>query len=291
MRSWPRSWRPSRRGPSSSRARCLDRVVTCLAAARGAGTIVALDGEAGRTRRCRGARCSISAGASIPQSERTRFARTRERCRRTRRRWDTRSGPTGPWPGASCRTEKWSAACNGCGMRSRIARGDVAYLTGDVPSLATSVALLAFTADGYTQVVIGAKENELEEIAMTRPHKIIAPGRDGPADARSRRRRRAPRRASGEVAGTSAIPPRRPARRRATARPRPPRFGGEGALAEHGPALALPMRARARKFVTLEIDDSLVLGTTRESGREPPLDHRIQSGKRGSLWAQCSIPW
>ncbi len=58
--------------------------------------------------------------------------------------------------------------------RARIARGDVAYLAGDVPSLATNVAFLAFTADGHTQVVIGTGSIELEEIAMTRPHKIIA---------------------------------------------------------------------------------------------------------------------
>jgi long-subunit acyl-CoA synthetase (AMP-forming) len=139
--------------------------------------------------------------------------------------------------------------------RSRIARGDVAYVAGGMPSLATSVACLAFTADGYTQVVVGEREHELEDIAMTRPHKIIASVEtvrrmlESPARARSSSRvrhwlarapfLRAALRAGNGGAATSAHLER--ARWMST-----------------GPALALSMRARARKRVTLEIDDSLV---------------------------------
>jgi hypothetical protein len=138
--------------------------------------------------------------------------------------------------------------------RSRIAQGDVAYVAGGIPSLATSVACLAFTADGYTQVVVGDRENELEEIAMTRPHKIIAsvetvrrmlesPASAGPSSL-VRKWLAASRFLPGGLrAGNGSATPALLERAR---------------WLSTGPALALSMRARARKRVTLEIDDSLL---------------------------------
>jgi acyl-CoA synthetase (AMP-forming)/AMP-acid ligase II len=156
--------------------------------------------------------------------------------------------------------------------RSRIARGDVAYVTGGVPSLATSVALLAFTADGHTQIVIGASGNELEEIAMTRPHKVIAPAEtvqrmlESPASAERSRLEKwlakvhlpgfarfaplatfaqfvpAALRGQGDGRGDAAI----------AASP-----AGRARWLSTGASLPLSIRAQARKFVTLEIDDSI----------------------------------
>jgi hypothetical protein len=231
---------------------CLDRVVACMAGARTAGTIVVLDGQ--------GAGQALSwtevldLGGSLDTAERAnafralvrglppdtpalghavgangtaawRFLSHREVVRRVQRVW----------------------------MRSRIARGDVAYLTGAAPVLATSVALLAFTADGYTQVVIGAKGNELEEIAMTSPHKIIAPVETvrhimessplGPASSWEKWLARTPVPAFLRGDGSGATPPSA--------------LGGRARWVCTGASLALPMRARARKFVTLEIEDSL----------------------------------
>ncbi len=124
--------------------------------------------------RSRGPRRSISGVASTPPSERTPIALKPEPSRRKRPRWGHAVGANGSvtWRFLSHRDvvrrvqRVWT--------RARIARGDVAYLAGDVPSLATNVALLAFTADGHTQVVIGTGSRELEDIAMTHPHKIIA---------------------------------------------------------------------------------------------------------------------
>ena len=76
--------------------------------------------------------------------------------------------------------------------------------------LATTVAFLAFTADGHTKVVIGARANELEEIVMTRPHKNHRVGRDRPAHAGIDAFGGAV--ASPQVAGESAAAPGRPPR-------------------------------------------------------------------------------
>jgi hypothetical protein len=134
--------------------------------------------------------------------------------------------------------------------QARIAKGDVAYLTRHVPSLATTVTLLAFTADGYTQVVIGTPGSELEEIGMTRPHKIVvspdAVGRllDVPSSRSPSRIRR-----------WLALSPR--LRRRGGPDMGPPGFGGRARWLSTGPALEFATRARVRESVTLEIDDSL----------------------------------
>jgi hypothetical protein len=233
----------------------LDRVMTCLRSARGVGTVVALDGPtAGQALSWSEV---LDLGGSLDTAERAntlraharalppetpalghavgnsgsvawRFLSHREVVRRVQRVWE----------------------------RARIARGDVAYVTGGVPSLATSVACLAFTADGCTQVIVGAKENELDEIVMARPQKIIASVETvrrmlestGSTGASSRVRRwlaRAPflpaslRGARDGAAASSALPER--ARWMST-----------------GSALSLAARARARRRVTLEIDDSLV---------------------------------
>ncbi len=135
--------------------------------------------------------------------------------------------------------------------RSRIASGDVAYVTGEVPSLATTVAVLAFTADGHTQVVIGAKEEALEEIGMTRPHKIIAP-------VETVRRMLESTRISGSVvagspvAGAGAVPAYWLAGRAQQAR-RGPSLGARraGALAEHGVVPGAPLCGRVRASSSL----------------------------------------
>jgi hypothetical protein len=135
-------------------------------------------------------------------------------------------------------------------------------VAGDAPSLTTSIALLAFTADGHTQVVIGTRGNEREEIMMTRPHKIIAPApivrgmlEEPTSPEPSRLRRwlaRAPR--------LPAALRRERADRDGTVTPAvtPATLAGRARWLCTGASLALSTRARARKFVTLEIDDSLV---------------------------------
>lgn len=232
----------------------LDRVMACLGSARSS-TVVVLDGAAA------GQALSwsevLDLGGSLDTAERAnnlrgharalppetpalgdavgtngsvawRFLSHREVVRRVQRVWE----------------------------RSRIARGDVAYVTGGVPSLTTSVACLAFTADGYTQVIVGAKENELDEIVMARPHKIIAsvetvrrmlesPTSTGPSSRVRRWLARAPflplaLRGVRDGAGASSALPE------------------SARWLSTGPALALAARARARRRVTLEIDDSLV---------------------------------
>ncbi len=139
--------------------------------------------------------------------------------------------------------------------QARVAKGDVAYVTRHIPSLATTAMILAFTADGYTQLFIGTPGSELEEIGMTRPHKIVvspeatrrllseATSRDS-----SRLRRwlaRVPRLASRLQRGGSLDVP-------------PPGLAGRARWLSTGPELEFATRARVREFVTLEIDDSLV---------------------------------
>ncbi|HTB71861.1 MAG TPA: hypothetical protein VK762_01395, partial [Polyangiaceae bacterium] len=138
--------------------------------------------------------------------------------------------------------------------RSRIASGDVAYVTGEVPSLATTVAVLAFTADGHTQVVIGTKADALEEIGMTRPHKIIAPVEtvrqmleSTPSPDPSSRLRR-------WLARASFLPTAFRSKRDEAP---PSALPGRVRWLSTGSSLALSLRARARKFVILEIDESL----------------------------------
>jgi AMP-binding enzyme len=234
--------------------RSVDRVNAWLGSTAGVGALVTLDGEAAG--RALSWTEVIDLGGSLDTAERAnalraqargvpaeapalghavgtngsvawRFLSQREVVRRVQRVWE----------------------------RSRIARGDVAYLAGDAPSLATSIACLAFTADGYTQVVFGTKGNELEEIAMTRPHKIIAPveairqmlessAKAAPSSRLRRWLARAPlvpaalRGAREREAATFAL-------------------GERARWLSTGSRLGLALRARARRRVTLEIDDSL----------------------------------
>ena len=124
---------------------------------------------------------------------------------------------------------------------------------GDVPSLATTVAVLAFTADGHTKIVIGARANELEEIVMTRPHKIIA------SVETVRRMVELPSSTgASRVRKWLARAPFLPAAVRGDGGEAPPALAGRARWLSTGATLALAMRARARQFVTLEIDDSLV---------------------------------
>jgi AMP-binding enzyme len=232
---------------------CLDRVIACLAGTRGAGNVVVLDGQGG------GQALSwsevLDLGGSLDTAERANAFRAMVRALPP----DTPAlghavgaNGTAAWRFLSHR--EVVRRVQRVWMRSRVARGDVAYLTGGAPLLAASVALLAFTADGYTQVVIGTKGNELEDIAMTRPHKIIAPvetvqcimetASPGPSSLWERWLTRAPR-LPGFLRDDGSG--RRP----------PSGLGGRARWLSTGATLALPMRARARKFVTLEIDDSL----------------------------------
>jgi hypothetical protein len=230
----------------------LDRVAAWLAETRGSATVVVLDGE-GQGKALSWSEV-LDLGGSLDTAERAnsyraqiralpadapalghavgangsaawRFLSHREVVRRVQRVWS----------------------------RSRIARGDVAYLTGDVPSLAASIGLLAFTADGYTQVVTGTKGNELEEIAMTRPHKIVAP-----VETVRRIMESAPFEPPSRWSKLLARAPLLPAFLRGDQRgaAAPSALGGRARWLSTGPSLALPMRARARKFVTLEIDES-----------------------------------
>jgi hypothetical protein len=139
--------------------------------------------------------------------------------------------------------------------RSRIAQGDVAYVAEEVPSLATSIAMLAFTADGHTQVVMGARGNELEEILISRPHKIVAAADtvqrllDVPGVPERSRMQRWLARAPFLPASL---------RRVRDGAGAPPAFAARARWLSTGASLAFAKRARARRFVTLEIDDSLV---------------------------------
>ena len=231
---------------------CLDRVSASLAAIR-VGTVVVLDGEApGRALSWTEA---LDLGGSLDTAERANTMRAQARA-------VSPDAPAlghvvGANGGVSWRflsQREVVRRVHRVWARSRIASGDVAYVTGEVPSLATTVAVLAFTADGHTQVVIGARGNELEEIGMTRPHKIIAPVEtvrqmleSPPSPAPSSRVRRWLARAPFLGAALRGDPDGAP----------PSAFSGRARWLSTGSSLALALRARARKFVTLEIDDSL----------------------------------
>ncbi len=130
----------------------------------------------------------------------------------------------------------------------------MAYIAATPPALGAAAELLAFTADGFTQVVFGNAGQELEEIAMTRPHKIIAPPetvrrliQSIPAGEPSRARR------------WIAKSPLLAKRLRLERNPwELPAALGRARWISTGPSLEFAARARARRFVTLEIDDSLV---------------------------------
>jgi hypothetical protein len=230
---------------------CADRVVACLAGVRSAGTVVVLDGEG--TGKGLSWTEVLDLGGSLDTAERANAYRAHLRAlppETPALGYAVGSNGSASWRFLSHREvvrrvqRVWT--------RSRIARGDVAYLTGEVPSLATSVALLAFTGDGYTQVVIGTKGNDLEEIAMTRPHKIVAP-----VESVRRIMESSPEPASSRWGKWMAYAPL-PAFLRGDEDATPPSaLGGRARWLSTGASLALPLRARARKFVTLEIDDSL----------------------------------
>jgi hypothetical protein len=138
--------------------------------------------------------------------------------------------------------------------RSRIAKGDVAYLGADTPSLATVVELLAFTSDGYSQVVLGNKGNELEEMAMVRPDKIVA----GAATVRGLMQSIEavePTRVERLLSRVPILGGRLRLRRERTALP--PALGRARWIST-GSTLDFTTRARVRRFVTLEIDESMV---------------------------------
>jgi AMP-binding enzyme len=236
----------------------VDRVIAWQAAVRGTSTIIALDGEVAGDRALSWTE-ALDLGGSLDTAERANTARARARALPP----DTPAlghpvGTNGAVAWRFLSHREVVRRVQRVWMRSRIARGDVAYVAGDVPSLATSVALLAFTADGHTQIVIGTRGSELEEIMMTRPHKIIAPA------ATVRSMLEAP--ASPEPSGIRkwlARAPLLPAALRGDRDGRdgtvtPSTLAGRARWLSTGASLSLATRARARKFVTLEIDDSLV---------------------------------
>jgi hypothetical protein len=138
--------------------------------------------------------------------------------------------------------------------RARIAKGDVAYLAADASSASAVVELLAFTSDGYSQVVLGNKGNDLEEIAMARPNKIVV----SPGTVRSLMQSVA----TWEPSRVERILSRAPilGRHLRSERERTgvPSALGPARWISTGPTLDFAMRARVRRFVTLEIDDSLI---------------------------------
>jgi hypothetical protein len=271
----------------------VDRVIACLATTRSTSTVVVLDGDASGGLAFTWSE-ALDLGGSLDTAERANSFRAQARAVPQ----DTPALAQAWPPGATTGSVGWRFLSHRevvrrvqrVWLRARIARGDVAYVAGGAPSLATSVALLAFTADGYTQVVLGSEGNELEEIAMTRAHKIIAPvetarplveslsARD-PSRLRdlhawlSRVRSlpgvlqaRATRRVDGQ-SGSGDEGSREERRDGAT-----PTVAGRARWLSTGASLPLAARAQARRFLTLEIDDSLAL------------DHQPigQTGKRGS---------
>jgi hypothetical protein len=232
----------------------LDRVMASRAAVPSLSTIVALDGDA-------------TAGATVTWSEALDLGGSldtaeRANAHRARTRAITPETPALGHAAGTNGSVAWHflshrdvvRGVQRTWARARIASGDVAYVAGGAPSMSTNIAFLAFTADGYTQVVIGTRESELEEIGMTNPHKIIAPAEAvrrmlaAPSHAVPSLPRRLLARASllraglrGPRSTTVAGPPLRRMRWIST-----------------GPSLSFATRANARKFVTLEIDDSLV---------------------------------
>lgn len=269
----------------------VDRVIACLATTRSTSTVVVLDGDASGGLALTWSE-ALDLGGSLDTAERANSFRAQARAVPQ----DTPALAQAWPPGATSGSVGWRFLSHRevvrrvqrVWLRARIASGDVAYVAGGAPSLATSIALLAFTADGYTQVVLGSKGNELEEITMTRPHKIIAPvetvrpmveslSAREPSRLRDLRawlsraralpevlRSRATRRSDGQSGprderGDAASP--------ALAAP-----AGRARWLSTGASLPLAARAQARRFLTLEIDDSLAL------------DHQSigQTGKRGS---------
>jgi AMP-binding enzyme len=239
----------------------VDRVIAWQASVRGASTIIALDGEVAG-----GGALSwneaLDLGGSLDTAERANGARARARALSP----DTPAlghpvGTNGSVAWRFLSHREVVRRVQRVWMRARIARGDVAYVMGEAPSIATTVAFLAFTADGHTKVVIGARANEQEEILMTRPHKIIASVEtvrrmleSTPSAEPSRVRKWLARvkfvpvalRGERDQAGGG------PATRT------PGVLGGRARWLSTGASLPLSTRARTRKFVTLEIDDSLV---------------------------------
>jgi acyl-CoA synthetase (AMP-forming)/AMP-acid ligase II len=230
----------------------LGRVLACRAAVPTLTTIVALDGDANAGATVTWSE-ALDLGGSLDTAERANTYRARTRA----------LVPETPALGSATGTNgsvSWRFLSHHdvvhrvqrVWARARIASGDVAYVAGEAPSLATNVALLAFAADGYTQIVIGTRGTELEEIAMTTPHKIIA-------SAETVRRL------------LESTPPAAPSRARRWLAARAPFLGarlrGPRGVPEvlvkrarwlsTGPSLAFATRANARKFVTLEIDDAL----------------------------------
>jgi hypothetical protein len=230
----------------------LARVLACRSAVPSISTIVALDGDANAGATVTWSE-ALDLGGSLDTAERANAYRAKTRALEPEA--PALGSPTGSNGSVSWRFLSHRDVVrrvHRVWARARIANGDVAYVAGEVPSLATSIALLAFTADGYTQVVIGTRGVELEEIAMTSPHKIIAPAEtvrhvlESPAPVEPSRVRRW-------------LAARAPFLRAGLRRPRPV----PGVLIQRarwlstGPSLAFATRAHARKFVTLEIDDSL----------------------------------
>jgi hypothetical protein len=149
--------------------------------------------------------------------------------------------------------------------RARIARGDTAYAVASIPTIATAVEVLAFTGDGHTQLVLGTAGHELEEIAMTRPHKIMAG-----AEVVRRLIEALPTsklslfaRAQKLAAAAGAWVPLVSRVTRSSDGGFARSTGDDVPALERarwistGPALEFATRARARRLVTLEIDDSL----------------------------------
>lgn len=56
---------------------------------------------------------------------------------------------------------------------ARISQGDVGYIAGGAPSLFSTLAFLAFSADGHTQVLFGTPGLAIEEIRRSDPTKIV----------------------------------------------------------------------------------------------------------------------
>ncbi len=239
----------------------VQRVIAWHASARAASTIIALDGGVAGGGALSWSE-ALDLGGSLDTAERANSARARARALSP----DTPAlghpvGTNGSVAWRFLSHREVVRRVQRVWMRSRIARGDVAYVPGEVPSTATTVAFLAFTADGHTKVVIGARANELEEIVMTRPHKIIVS-----VETVRRMLESTPSAEPSRVRKWLARVPLLPVALRgehdqASGAPAPGTLGALGGRARWlstGASLALATRARARKFVTLEIDDSLV---------------------------------
>jgi AMP-binding enzyme len=235
----------------------VDRVIACQPAARGgASTIIALDagGARGATESVLSWTEALDLGGSLDTAERANAARARARglpAETPALGHAAGTNGTVAWRFLSHR--EVVRRVHRVWARSRIAKGDVAYVMGDAPSLATTVAVLAFTADGHTKIVVGPRENELEDIMMTRPHKIIAS-----VETVRRMVESPPFAELSRVRKWLARAPFLPAAIRGNGAEAPPPLAGRARWLSTGSSLALAMRARARQLVTLEIDDSPV---------------------------------